>query len=195
MEFKLGGNRLSMRLEEELEEIDKKEAEFAFKKYKKEILDSFLKEKAFLKWRTSSYVRLNAIGNLEYIDLQKEAYGSKTFTVNIAIMPLYFPLDHIVFSFGYRLGELICSQDVWWDFANKEIAKISFENVAQAIEAFALAWFDLYSKEEGYKKKLQENQNKAPFPEWLSALEEEKKGEVIMENINALKLPKRIMKR
>ncbi len=36
-------------------------------------------ENDFYRYKTNAYVRLNNIGLLEYIDLQKERYGSKTF--------------------------------------------------------------------------------------------------------------------
>lgn len=68
--FSFVGNRFHIRSDEELSLIDKEEADNAFKKYKKEIIDPLLLDNGFCKWKTNAYVRLNKIGVLEYIDLQ-----------------------------------------------------------------------------------------------------------------------------
>ncbi len=47
----------------------------------------------FVKYKANSYIRRNNIDVLEYVNLQKEAYGSQTFTVNYALIPLYVPHD------------------------------------------------------------------------------------------------------
>ena len=159
-------------------------------------------EKGFVKYKANAYVRKNKIDVLEYIDLQKERYGSKTFTVNYALMPLYVPHDYLVTGFGDRLGRLICDTDIWWDYANEAISQISFQNVIDAIEQFVLPWFEKYENEETLKKKLLEDKKKSeqtvrgiPYKnaEWLSALEERgDRTEIILENIEKMKLPKKI---
>ena len=47
--FKIKGNRAHLRSEEELVNVDKAEADDAFKKYKQTILDKYLAEKGFVK--------------------------------------------------------------------------------------------------------------------------------------------------
>lgn len=141
MNFKIVGNRPHIRLDKELASIDKKAADTAFKVHKKEIIDPYMSAKGFLKYKSNAYVRKNKIDLLEYIDFQKEHYGSKTFTVNLAVMPLYIPHEYIVFGFSKRLGELICNYDIWWDFADEIICEKSMGNVKDAIELFAVPWF------------------------------------------------------
>ena len=199
--FKLKGNRTHIRSEKEMLLVDKQVADEAFKKYKKDILDSYLLSKGFIKYKPNSYVRKNEIDVLEYVDLQKERYGSKTFTVNYAIMPLYVPHDYLVTGFGSRLGKLICDKDIWWDYANDSIAQVSFQNVADAMERFVVPWFDKYASEDALMKKLMEDKKKReqtglgiPYKneEWLNALEERgNRTEIILENIEKLKLSKK----
>ena len=200
--FKLKGNRTHIRSEKEMLLVDKQVADEAFKKYKKDILDSYLISKGFIKYKSNSYVRKNKIDVLEYVDLQKERYGSKTFTVNYAIMPLYVPHDYLVTGFGSRLGKLICDKDIWWDYANDSIAQVSFQNVADAMERFVVPWFDKYASEDALMKKLMEDKKKReqtglgiPYKneEWFNALEERgNRTEIILENIEKLKLPKKM---
>lgn len=49
MNFKIIGNRAYIRSDEEMAFIDKNRADSAFKKYKKEIIDSYMKEQGFKK--------------------------------------------------------------------------------------------------------------------------------------------------
>ena len=192
-EFCFTGNRIHIRTEEELLLIDREEADSAFKRYKKEIIDSFLLSNGFYKYKTNSYVRLNSIGLLEYIDLQKERYGSKTFCVNFAAMPLYCESEYIVISFGHRLGTYISGKDVWWDYASEDIAKESFDNVKVAIEKYVLPWFAEVSTEEGYRTKLQSIYNKNLAEKWIAAMENiDNRETLIQQSIMKLKLPKKM---
>jgi len=139
--FKLRGNVSgAIRSDEEMQSIDKEVADNLFKNQKKK-LDIFLQQNGFLKYKTNSYIRRNNANVLEYIDLQKEKYGSKTFTVNYALIALYVPHSFLSFDLGDRLGNLICDRDVWWDYSNAEIAEVSFQNVIDAIDVFLLPWF------------------------------------------------------
>lgn len=200
--FKIKGNRPHIRSEKEMLSVDKQVADEAFKKYKKDIVDSYLLSKGFIKYKSNSYVRKNEISVLEYVDLQKERYGSKTFTVNYAIMPLYVPHEYIVTGFGGRIGMLICDKDIWWDYANDSIAQVSFQNVADAIEQFLIPWFNAYANEEELLKKLLEDKEKSeqtgrgiPYKnaEWICAIKEGAETNVITDNVQKLKLPKKIL--
>ena len=196
--FAFVGIRRHIRLDDEMALIDKVEADNAFKKYKKEIIDKLLSNNGFYKWKSSAYVRLNGIGLLEYIDLQKERYGSKTFCVNFSIMPLYCKEPYIVTGLGYRLGTYICGKDVWWDYGSESIAKESFENVSEAITQFIFPWFLELSTEEKYKKRLIEDGVKKfagyHVSQWLEALTVEDKEHLMQESIERLKLPKKLLK-
>lgn len=192
-EFCFVGNRQHIRTEEELLLINKEEADMAFKKCKKEIIDGLLLSKGFCKYKANSYVRLNNIGLLEYIDLQKERYGSKTFCVNFSAMPLYCESKYIVISLGHRLGIYISGKDMWWDYASENIAKDSFTNVSVAIEKYILPWFEQISNEDGYRKALLNIHNKKLAKEWLDAMENiEDKETLIRQNVEELKLPKKM---
>ena len=201
--FEIKGNRAHIRVYEELTEIDKLAADEAFKKYKKMILDEYLVSKGFIKYKTNGYVRKNKIDILEYIDLQKERHGSKTFTVNYALMPLYVPHDYMVIGFGDRIGIAISNRDIWWDYANESIAKISFQNVVEAIDKFVLPWFEKYSNEKKLIKKLLEDKKKKERKglgvtyknkEWLESLERcEDRSSIISGNIEKLKLPQKLL--
>lgn len=194
-EFCFAGNRQHIRTEVEMLHVNKDEADLAFKQCKKKYLDSFLLEKGFCKYKTNAYVRLNRIGLLEYIDLQKEKYGSKTFCVNFAVMPLYCERKYVVTSLGDRLGTYISGKDVWWDYATEEIAKVSFANVAEAIETYILPWFEEVSDESGYRDKLLNFQNKRLAEEWLNGMEGIKDKEtLIKQGLEKLGLSKKIKK-
>jgi hypothetical protein len=114
----------------------------------------FSNRKVFLKYKTNAYVRRNQVDVLEYIDLQKKKNGSRTFTVNYGLTALYIQRKFFNWDYNQRLGMLICKKDIWWDFANDTIAKVSFENVAKAIEEFVIPWFDARSNDDSIKNML-----------------------------------------
>lgn len=198
--FVLRGNRDCIRSDKELNTVDKTVADAAFQKYSKEILGEFLKQQGFLKWKTNAFVRVNSIDVLEYINLQKERYGSKTFTVNYALMPLYVLTEYMVTGFGDRLGKLVVGKDIWWDYSDEKIAEVSFQNVTDAIEQFVLPWFQTYGNKEILKKRLLEDSKKMkglPYnnQKWLEFIDiYENRSEIIWDNIRRLKLPKKLEK-
>ena len=59
-------------------------------------------------------------------------------------------------DFCERIGMLLCKRDIWWDFANDSIAKVSFGNVAKAIEEFVIPWFDSHSNNDSIRELLNE---------------------------------------
>ena len=196
------GNRPgAVRADEEMKNINKEAAENAFKTRKKK-LDIFLQERGFIKYKTNSYIRRNEIDVLEYIDLQKERYGSKTFTVNYSLIPLYVQHDFLSFDLGERLGELICNKDVWWDYAEENAATVSFQNIIDAIKEFLLTYFDQCSVDEGIKKELlKEKKEREKYggrlsdtqQAWLNVIDNHADcDEIIQENIKVLNLPSRI---
>ena len=203
-EFNLKGNVSSaIRSDEERALVDKDIADTAFKVHKKALAE-FLKQKGFVKYKTNSFLRRNQLEVLEYIDLQKESYGSKTFTVNYALTSLYVPHSFFNFDIGDRLGKLICDRDVWWDYSNEQIAEISFNNVIEAIENFLLPWFaekdnivsirDMLISEkkrrEEYGWRLSNDQ-----AYWLNIIENNTwNNEIVAANIETFKLPKKLIR-
>ena len=194
-QFELRGNRSFLRTDDEIQSIDKDEADHAFKLYKKQYLDTLLKSKGFLKYKTNAYVRRNQVDVLEYIDLQKEKNGSRTFTVNYGLTALYVPHGFMNWDINERIGILICNKDIWWDFANDDIAKVSFENVAKAIEEFVIPWFDARSNDDSIKKMLLDDREEYGWSSykqaWLEAIDHRSDfTETIEENIKLFRLPK-----
>ncbi len=202
--FRLQGNvSVAVRSEAEMALIDKKSAEKAFKNQKKE-LDTFLKDKRFVKYQMNSYVRLNNIGVLEYFDLQKERHGSKTVTANYALIPLYIPHEFLSFDLGDRLGKLICGKDVWWDYSNETAAAVSFGNIIQAIEEYLLLWFRDRASVDALKQELinEKRRNESYGGQlsdiqqaWLDSLEKNlDHDDIISNNMKVLNLPDKIRK-
>ena len=150
----------------------------------------------------SSLSRKNNVNVLEYIDLQKERYGSKTFTVNYALIPLYVTHSYLSYDLGDRLGELICNRDVWWDYSTAEMAEVSFQNVMDAIDKFLLPWFDERNNKESLKKELLEEEQKRKKyggrlsdiqQTWLDVIDsEDDYSDIISSNNVTFKLPKKL---
>ena len=201
-EFELQGNvSVAIRSDEEMTSIDKKAADIFFKEQKKK-MDSFLQQKGFVKYKTNSYVRRNNVDVLEYINLQKEQYGSKTFTVNYALIALYVSRSFLSYDLGDRLGKLICDKDVWWDYSNEQIAEVSFRNVMDAIDIYLLPWFEERENKESLKEELlREEAIRKSYggclsdiqQAWLDVIDsEEDYSGIISSNIDNFKLPKKL---
>ena len=198
MKFVLQGNRPCLRSDDEMLAVDRTAADAAFRTYSKEILWGFLKEQGFRKWNTNSFVRRNQIDLLEYLDLQKERHGSKTMTVNYALMPLYVPTDYMILGFGGRLGMLIAGNDIWWDYANAEIAGRSFQNMTDAIGQFVLPWFRYFDDETAYTKQLQKDTRQSfcgyDSKAWLAAAGiRNDREQIIAETVKRLRLPQQLL--
>ena len=200
--FRLRGNVSgAIRSDDEMSSVDKEAADKSFKDKKKK-LDLFLQQKGFAKYKTNAYARRNNLNVLEYINLQKEQYGSKTFTVNYALIALYVPHSFLSYDLGGRLGRLICDRDVWWDYSNAEIAEISFQNVVDAIDDYLLPWFEERKSKESLKRELlKEEQKRKKYggrlsdiqQAWLNVIDsEDDYSDIISNNIVTFKLPKEI---
>ena len=200
--FQLAGNKPgAVRSDAEMCALNKSAADLAFKTQKK-ILDRYLAERNFLKYQTGSYIRRNPLDVLEYINLQKESHGSRTFTVNYALVPMYIPQTSFSFVLGDRLGILICGRDVWWDYADDEIAAVSFQNVTDAIERFLLPWFrEKADHAEIRRELLKEKRTREQYggrlsgiqQAWLDALDHPADADaVIRENARVFRLPQKL---
>jgi len=188
----------AIRTDNEMRLIDKELAEKAFKTQKKR-LESFLKEKGFVKYKTNSYIRKNEIDVLEYFDLQKEHNGSKTVTANYALIPLYVPHEFLSFDLGDRLGILISGRDVWWDYSDDIIASVSFDNIIQAIEDYLLPWFKEKASVNALKQELIKEERKRKKhgghlsniqQMWFESLDKNNDySDILLKNIEVFKLP------
>ncbi len=194
-DFELAGVRDVFRTYEELCQIDNEIADEAFKN-KKKILDSFMKENGFLKYRHNGYLRRNDADALEYVNVQKENYGCKTFTVNYRLISLTIPHTFFDFEWDERLGVLICGTDLWWDYADDDIAGKSFQNVADAIERFLLPWYEKHNSKEAQIKLLEDEMDRrygklSTFQrQWLDVLKSDViPKDVIEKNLEFLKVP------
>ncbi len=203
-EFTLKGNVVSaIRSDEELALIDKDIADTAFKVHKKALAE-LLKQKGFVKFKSNSFLRRNQLEVLEYIDIQKERYGSKTFTVNYALTSLYVPHSFFSFDISERLGNLICGKDIWWDYSNELAAEESFNNIIEAIDSFLLPWFAEKDTADAIKdmllseKKKRENHGGRLSDcqtYWLNIIENNTwNNELVAANIETFKLPKKLIR-
>ena len=197
-EFKFAGRKVPL---ERGKPIDKEEANNAFKKYKREILDVFFAENGFYKYKTTSYVRLNEAGLLQTVNLQKSQWDQGLFYVNYRVIPLYLPMEYLEMGKDYRLGNYAqggegVNQD--WHYDNDEAARITFEDICDSGKTCLLPWFDEFCDGENFREMLLRDKDKK-WPgyqngRWLNALErsEEERKAVILENIEKFKLPKKL---
>lgn len=176
--------------------IDKEAANDAFKKCKKEILDVFFVENGFYKWKTTQYVRLDAAGLLEYVELQKSRFDYTGFYVNFRVVPLWLPMKHLETDVG--VGERLHNGYQDWCYANYEVAKVNFEDIREGARTCLLPWFEEFCDEENFREMLLENKGWPSWPgireRWCRALKqsEEEKKAIILENIEKFKLPKKL---
>lgn len=196
--FKLKGTRKYFRSDLEMQRLDREAADEAYKE-KKKILDDYMISKGFFKHKTNTYIRLNKINVLESVNLQKERYGSRTFTVNILLMPMYLPQDSVPFG-GERISYFIGSPDVWWDFGDSKAAETSFRNIVEAVDRFVMPWFEKTSDPECLKNMVQEHKVSGQFTnndyiKWNEIFDSYNDlDDVVLENISRMKLPKALLK-
>lgn len=196
--FKLKGTRKYFRSDLEMQHLDREAADEAYKE-KKKILDDYMISKGFFKHKTNTYIRLNKINVLESINLQKERYGSRTFTVNILLMPMYLPQDLVPFG-GERISYFIGSPDVWWDFGDCKAAETSFRNIVEAVDRFVMPWFEKTSDPECLKSMVQDHKVPGQFTrndyiKWNEVFDSYMElDNVVAENVERMKLPKAVLK-
>ena len=196
--FKLKGTRKYFRSDLEMQHLDREAADEAYKE-KKKILDDYMISKGFFKHKTNTYIRLNKINVLESINLQKERYGSRTFTVNILLMPMYLPQDSVPFG-GERISYFIGSPDVWWDFGDSKAAETSFRNIVEAVDRFVMPWFEKTSDPECLKSMVQDHKVPGQFTrndyiKWNEVFDSYMElDNVVAENVERMKLPKAVLK-
>jgi hypothetical protein len=73
--------------------------------------------------------------------VKNDSAFSKGFTVDVIVMPLYEPTDHIGWLVGARLGELTDSHDIWWDPAAQTASSIGVD-IAARLRGGALSYWD-----------------------------------------------------
>ncbi len=180
--------------------LDKQEANEAFKKCKKEILDVFFAENGFFKYKTTAYVRLSKSGLLQNVNLQKSQFDYERFYVNYEVLPLYLPMKYLEMGLDHRLNNYVRGFGDDWHYRNYEVARINFEDLREAVKICLLPWFEKSCDGENFRQMLMEDKDKKwpgyPNERWRKALErsEEERKAVILENIEKFKLPKRLVK-
>lgn len=140
----------------QMSKLDTKAADKAFRTCKRTILDPYMKSHGFYKYKTAGYVRLNPIGLVEFISTLRMPHGCKTCTMDIALIPLYVPMDFLIIGFGDRIGWFMGTGDFWWDFQTPAIAAESFENMVDAVDTFVLPWFQRYENENTFLQDMKE---------------------------------------
>ena len=190
--FRLEGE-CSHRTEAELAALDREAADAAFQVGQKALYEEVLRPEGFLRWKGAAFVRRSPEDWLEVIWLQKERYGSRTFTVNCMAVLLFLPGAEPDMTVGERLGVLAAGRDVWWDFA-ADAAEGSFRNVGEALRRFGLPWFERL-RGDGARKALLREGDRPWAKAWLAALDARgsdpaAERESIRENSQRLRLPK-----
>jgi hypothetical protein len=119
------------------------------------------KEYGFYRHKTANIGRITNDSIFQFLNFQKEAYGDKTFTVNVAVRPLFIPHEHLSLQPGQRIGYLKYGYDKWWEFKSESSADFSFEEVNHIIFDSVLKWFNETRDTSGlinlYTDKKQEN--------------------------------------
>lgn len=136
-----------LRMTEEMANIDTKEADAAFSRCFRSYLRDPLKRRGFFPCGTVQLSRVNHLHLLEVVRLHKEGYGSKTFTADVGILPLYVPYPNFypMYAFGDRLGCCAYGHDFWWDFHCQSVAEKSFQDVYTILYETVLPWFESIS--------------------------------------------------
>lgn len=137
-------------------DIKKEDADVPYKECMKTLMIPFLKENGFLKYKQNAFVRLNDLKIVEHIGFQKERFGKRLFTVNLSLLPLYVESGFMNVNSSVRLGRLVCGEDVWWDFRNKEITEKNFKNMIDAMKLFMLPWFEKMRDKQNYLESIDE---------------------------------------
>lgn len=133
------------------------------KAFRKHIIKGF-SSYGFKKYRSRFIARIVGDSIFQLIGFQKEAYGSKGFTVNIAFLPLYIPYDFLALEPGNRLCSFINENHKWWSFITEEEAEESFKIVSQAINDKIIPMFDIINNS---KALIKYYNKKDAFPiEW-----------------------------
>jgi hypothetical protein len=73
--------------------------------------------------------------------VKNDSAFSKAFTVEIIVMPLYEPTDHIGWLVGARLGQLTDGHDIWWE-PDTQSADAIGADIAAHLRRGALRYWD-----------------------------------------------------
>lgn len=87
----------------------------------------------FKRYKSSNIARITEDSIFQLFNFQKEAYGGKAYTVNVAIRPLYIPHENISLQPGERIGYFSHGYDHWWSYKDEITSESSFLEVSSII--------------------------------------------------------------
>lgn len=108
-----------------------------------------LKDYEFYRYKTAYIGRVTNDSVFQFLNFQKEAYGGKSFTVNVGVRPLFVPHDNLSLQPGQRLGYFKFGTDKWWKYENEDRAEDSFKEVNEIIIEYVLKWFEATNDTDG----------------------------------------------
>lgn len=116
-----------------------------FTKARKIYIEDPLKALGFKRYKSSVVARVTKGNILQFLAFQKAAYGGQSFTVNVAIRPLFSRNnEYLTLMPGNRLGLMSTEikNDIWWTYATERETKQSFEDIFTRLENYALPFFN-----------------------------------------------------
>lgn len=126
-----------------------------------------LKEYGFKRYKTTNIARISKDSIIQILNFQKEAFGGKTFTVNVAVRPLFVPSEDLSLEPGNRIGYFKYSYDKWWDFNEEVTSNNSFEEINEIIFSAVISWFDKVNDIKGLIKIYEDKEREMLVPTHL----------------------------
>jgi hypothetical protein len=136
------------------------DAKSFFTKARKLYVETPLKELGFRKYKSSVIARLTSGDVFQFLDFQKAAYGGQSFTINVAIRPLFCQnYNYLILNPGNRLGNMSkdYKRDKWWYYKTKEEGNKSFIDVFNQIEKYVIPFFEATMSSEEIISSYQKN--------------------------------------
>ena len=114
-----------------------------FTKARRIYIEEPLKTLGFKRYKSSTVARLTSGNIFQFLNFQKSAYGGQTFTINVAIRPLFSQNhEYLTLAPGNRLGSMDrMPNSGWWHYRTEAEGNESFKDVFDKIEKFALPFF------------------------------------------------------
>jgi len=118
----------------------------------------------FKRYKSSNIARIAGDSIFQVLNFQKEAYGGKEFTVNVAIRPLYVPHEVLSLQPGNRLGYFSRGCDRWWNYKTPNRADMNFQEVNGILIEKVIPMFDVLSSSESLLNEYLNNEFPIELP-------------------------------